>query len=58
MTERPTYQQVSDLAKAILLDDEEGNQLVDEFPETVERLREQIAEIEERGEVVTGFDGG
>jgi hypothetical protein len=58
MTERPTYQQVSDLAKAILLDDEEGNQLVNEFPETAERLREQIAEIEERGEVVTGFDGG
>lgn len=51
--EEPTYEQVSEMMKAIVLDIE--TPLADEFPETFARLEEQVAAIIESGQVPDGF---
>lgn len=51
--EQPTYEEVSEMLKALLLD--KDTDLAERYPETWKELQEQVAEIEEQGLVVDGY---
>lgn len=52
-TERPTHEEASEMAKAIVLGTE--TDLAEKFPETYASLVTQIEEIEAAGQQVSGF---